>query len=264
MVRERGLGTRTVARARSTAEAPSFLRRGGEGEARADSVAREVGAVFQKGQKHFPRASLGTALEAATTEVADYGLEAWGARLEKDLRDVVQSAATTSFVSGAEAVDLSTAGRGWANDYCGELGRAATGGGQKAARGAEEEVQWMNAEVSQIVQKGVDKSLRPEDIVAEVDFLLASTATGRRGKRIAWSVVFRWWHAGRDWRYRREGATHKIWHLSTGVDNCPICLGNEDAGEIEAALTFPSGHSHPLAHPWCHCWNEYTGLPKRR
>ena len=48
------------------------------------------------------------------------------------------------------------------------------------------------------------------------------------------------------------GAPQKYW-MAGGIDPCDICLENEDAGPIDLDATFPSGHSHPTAHPSCEC-----------
>jgi hypothetical protein len=45
--------------------------------------------------------------------------------------------------------------------------------------------------------------------------------------------------------------TLKSWE--TADDPCPICIENEDAGDIDVDDDFPSGDSAPPAHPWCYC-----------
>lgn len=48
------------------------------------------------------------------------------------------------------------------------------------------------------------------------------------------------------------GVPEKYW-MAGGIDPCDICLENEDVGPIALDATFPSGHSHPTAHPSCGC-----------
>lgn len=180
-----------------------------------------------------------------------------------DFRRTVVPAATDSFRQGA--VDAGFGGsvrqRAGSDRYRDDLARAVSDLEPRLVRAADEDVQRIIRKVSEIVEAGLGADLEPKAIVAGVDDYLRDEG-GVRARRIAWTVVFRWWHGGRHWAFRRAGASHKIWHVSTGVDNCPLCLGNVDAGEIEIERSFPSGHLHPLAHPWCHCWLEYTGLPR--
>ncbi len=43
----------------------------------------------------------------------------------------------------------------------------------------------------------------------------------------------------------------KGWGL--GPNPCPICRKNAAASPIGLDESFPSGHLHPTAHPYCHC-----------
>lgn len=58
-----------------------------------------------------------------------------------------------------------------------------------------------------------------------------------------------------------NGASHKEWVVVDDGNVCPICEGNESAGQIGIAESFPSGDSQEPAHPNCRCIVEYHFTP---
>jgi phosphohistidine phosphatase len=48
------------------------------------------------------------------------------------------------------------------------------------------------------------------------------------------------------------GANRKSWH-TTSANPCPVCVANEEAGNIPIGAPFPSGQQVPNAHPGCMC-----------
>lgn len=58
---------------------------------------------------------------------------------------------------------------------------------------------------------------------------------------------------------QNNGASHKEWLTVGGA--CPICVANEDAGQIGIQEAFPSGDTWVPAHPNCKCKCEYVFTP---
>lgn len=57
--------------------------------------------------------------------------------------------------------------------------------------------------------------------------------------------------------YRTSGTVNGVrWVTMHDGRVEPICKKNEAAGIVQIGSKFPSGHTHPLAHPRCRCWIE--------
>ena len=54
-------------------------------------------------------------------------------------------------------------------------------------------------------------------------------------------------------RYTQTGISRKEWEVAPDERVCPICRGNEAAGDIPTSQPFPSGVLAPPGHPNCRC-----------
>lgn len=251
---------RTPTQCRSKSPAPAFLT-DGVGEATAARVTEQVRAIVHRHRQGFPKARLREVLPASGDARRDPELAAWGNSFGAELRAALNQAARASFRRGV--ADGSTV----VARNCAQPTSLACRDSplDKAYQSLEEplarEVQQIVARLWTMINAATADDWDAESIIEAVDEYLVTLAD-RRAARIAWDIVYRHWHAGQHWIHEQAGARFKIWHVDNLADNCDICLGNVDAGEIRIAEVFPSGHAHPMVHWRCQCWLEFTGMPR--
>jgi SPP1 gp7 family putative phage head morphogenesis protein len=117
--------------------------------------------------------------------------------------------------------------------------------------------------------KGIEETLREE----LANMMLDTMRESKTFEEFARRIRQRWAEASRQrarliavteynraasyaklWVYLREpGITRKQWVTVRDPTVCSICMANEAAGPIPKDDVFPSGDSHPPAHPRCRC-----------
>ena len=110
--------------------------------------------------------------------------------------------------------------------------------------------------VGTIVARGIDKGQTPEQVADEIiRYVEDDQMTQERALAIAATETNNALSFGAFECYKAAGATTKDWFNRENA--CEICQGNDAAGVIPIDAEFPSGHTHPTAHPWCKCFCQY-------
>lgn len=251
---------RSPTRRRDTPPSPAFIA-DGVGEVTVARVAAQVREIVHRHREGFPMARLREVLLASGDARSDPELAAWGNAFGTDLRAAFTSAARASFRRGVDDGPAIDSGRR-AHPATPLAYRNVSQ--DSAFQSLEEplarEVQLIVERLWTMINYATNDDWDVESIIEAVDDYLVTLAD-RRVARIAWDIVYRDWHAGQHWINELAGARFKIWHMHDLAENCEVCLGNVDAGEIRIAETFPSGHLHPMVHWRCQCWLEFTGMP---
>jgi hypothetical protein len=242
--------------------APAFIT-DGVGEAMVARVTEQVREIVHRHREVFPGMRLREVLLASGDARSDSELAAWSTAFTSELRAALTQAARASFRLGVEdGPGVDTQNRAHPTSPVGRDSPLDTAF-HKLEEPVAREVQEIVAQLWTMINAATADDWDVESILEAVRAYLFALAD-ERAARMAWSVVYRHWHAGQHWIHEQTGSRFKIWHVDDLADNCDICLGNVDAGEIRIAETFPSGHLHPMVHWRCQCWLEFTGMPRRR
>lgn len=110
--------------------------------------------------------------------------------------------------------------------------------------------------VGTIVARGIDKGQTPEQVADEImAYVEDDQMTEERALAIATTETNNALSFGAFESHKAAGATTKDWFDRENA--CEICQANDAAGVIKIDAEFPSGHTHPTAHPWCRCFCQY-------
>lgn len=103
-------------------------------------------------------------------------------------------------------------------------------------------------ELGEAISNAVARGEKPEELITRMPKILLSEM---RADSIARTETMRGISAAAVARYKRMGATHKIWELTPRA--CQICRNNHQDGLIPLDSLYTSGDFSPPAHPGCRC-----------
>jgi SPP1 gp7 family putative phage head morphogenesis protein len=107
------------------------------------------------------------------------------------------------------------------------------------------------ARLAGVLVDGMNEGRSVEEITAELRTVLEDPV---RARNIAQTEVSRAVSAATLETYRRDEVPAKEWMTAFDQRVCDICKGNESTGPIALDGEFPSGDTHPPAHPGgCRC-----------
>lgn len=114
--------------------------------------------------------------------------------------------------------------------------------------------------VRSFIEELLEKKLSSEEILERVKARLKSILTNKEElDTVAKDEESEAWNEGAASAHKLLGATAKRWFTRLDGRVCPICVTNEDDGEIPIGQPFASGHPYPPAHPRCRCMMAWYG-----
>ncbi len=117
----------------------------------------------------------------------------------------------------------------------------------------------LRSDIESIVYEGIRNGHSTREIEQTVDtFLRDHGELERTARTIAEDAAFSTAADGFYEVHKSLGARTKQWHTRRDSRVCPVCRGNESAGQLPIDAVFPSGHLMTPAHYKCRCWIVVT------
>jgi len=105
-------------------------------------------------------------------------------------------------------------------------------------------------EVASVLADGLERGASVNEIATALRGILDDR---NWATMVAWTETNRAQSAAALERYRGRGVTAVEWFTAQDQRVCKYCDANEAAGPVVLGMAFPSGETHPPAHPRCRC-----------